>query len=147
MGRTAETGGGTGVSILGPTTALIFKCERIHFFGAAVTSIVSGVHGSATRTLGLLVAFGSLLNGTCASPRTTMVYVPGGTLLPTLILRAASVLSAAISVVARLKPGGRLRPLSWTLPLKSGQCRSTETFVSKLPPAWTVAGSAGIFRP
>lgn len=40
-----------------------------HFFPAGVTTTVSAVAGSATRTLGLLPALASLVNGTWASPR------------------------------------------------------------------------------
>src|SRR6516164_1354471 len=44
-----------------------------YFFTAAATVSVSGVDGSATRTFGLLAAFGSRRYGTWASPLSTTV--------------------------------------------------------------------------
>src|SRR5689334_4696450 len=92
-----------------------------HFFGGAVTLTVSGVAGSATRTLGREDPAGSRLKGTWASPRSTTVYVPGGTLPATVNFTATSVRSAGSSVAGAPNPGGRSSPFSCTFPLKSAQ--------------------------
>src|SRR5438105_7411346 len=96
------------------------RCGGAHFLDGGSTSTVSGGAGSATRTFAGLPP-GARRNGTWASPRSTTLYVPGGTLPATVSFTVASDRSGGTSVVATPKPGGGFRPLSCTLPRKSGQ--------------------------